>query len=396
MLFLRATAIQVRSLWLVLVPGVVVLLLALELSYFWQRPEYVGLDFHAYEAAARVGKQWGWAQIYDQGQVRAAERQLVPQQSTLRFISPPPVAWLAAGLTPIPYWAAYGVWAALMLGALAFALAWSTSYRGPTRLVAVGVAIVPWWVLHALYVGQVVPLVAASVLIAWRLVREERDVAAGIVLSLVVLKPQTAAVVPVALLAIGRYRAFAAWVVGAATVAGASLLTLGPNGLAEYLTSLNGLPTSSSEVTLGGALGLTGAAVALCGALIVSAALVTAHRVRSAPGVAIAAALLASLLASPYLYENDLCLLGAAGWILWEERPTPFWRASLITIWILAATHLILTGVGAQTLKQWPLIELTLFLALVTMAWLGPRDRAPATPATSFKGVADPRNRARA
>src|SRR5207245_5879520 len=111
--------------------------------------------------------------------VRAAERQLVPYQPTLRFISPPPVAWLAAGLAPLPFWLAYSIWAALMFSALAFALAWSTSYRGLKRLVAVSVAIVPWWVLHALYVGQVVPLVAAGVLIAWRLLRGERDIAAG-------------------------------------------------------------------------------------------------------------------------------------------------------------------------------------------------------------------------
>ena len=248
------------------------LLLAVELSLFWRSPEYVSIDFHAYAAAARVGEQSGWAHIYDQGLVKATESQLVPHQSTLRFISPPPVAWLAALLTPLPYRLAYGVWAALMFGALALAFAWSTTYRGLTRLVAVGVAIVPWWVLHALYVGQVVPLVAASVLIAWRLLREDRDVAGGIVLSLVVLKPQAAAVAPLALLAAGRYRAFAAWVAAAATVAGASLLTLGPNGLAEYRNSFDLLPASSSDVTLGAAFGLTGTGLVLSGALIVCAA----------------------------------------------------------------------------------------------------------------------------
>jgi hypothetical protein len=347
-----------------------VLALALDFWHLLQIPEYVGIDFHAYEAAAGVGQQRGWDHIYDQGLVVAAERQLVPHQPTLRFISPPPEAWLATGLTALPYWLAYGVWAALMLGALAFALAWSTSYRGPTRLVAVGVAIVPWWVLHALYVGQVVPLVAASVLIAWRLVREERDVAAGIVLSLVVLKPQTAAIAPLALLAAGRYRVFAVWVAAAATVAGTSLLTLGPHGVAEYMTSLNHPPISAYELTLGNALHATGATVAVSGAVIVGAAMVAAYRVRSTPGIAIAVGVLASLLAAPYLYENDLCLLGAAGWILWEERPTPFLRASLVTIWMLATPHLVVAGLG-PTLGQWPLVELALFVALVAVTWQG-------------------------
>jgi hypothetical protein len=359
--------IHVRRRWLLLVLGLVVLALALELARFGQSPEYVGFDFHAYAGAARVGVQSGWAHIYDQGLVRAAERLLVPYQPTERFISPPPVAWLAAVLTPLPFGLAYGVWAFLILSALAFALAWSTSYRGPARQVAVVVALIPWWVLHALYVGQVVPLIAAGVLVAWRLVRENRDVAAGIVLAVVVLKPQTAAVAPLALLAAGRFRAFAAWLAAAATVVGTSLLTVGPNGLAEYAGALNGLPTSSVDITLGGAFGLTGPALGLAGVLIVIAALVTAYRLRSAPGLAIAAGLLASLLATPYLYENDLCLLGAAGWIVWHELPTRFWRAFLVTIWILA----VVTGLGAPILRQWPLVELALFLALLTTAWFG-------------------------
>ena len=359
--------IQVRRWRLPLLVGLVVVVLALEVWRLWQSPNYVGFDFHAYAGAARVGLQSGWAHIYDQGLVRAAERQFVPFQPTERFISPPPVAWLAGVLTPLPFGLAYGVWALLMLSALAFALAWSTSLRGPARLVAVVVALVPWWVLHALYVGQVVPLIAAGVLIAWRLVRENRDVAAGIVLSVVVLKPQAAAVAPLALLAAGRFRAFAAWVAAAAIVVGTSLLTVGPNGLSEYASGLNGLPPSSVDVTLGGAFGLTGPALGLTGVLITMAALVTAYRLRLAPGLAIAAGLLASLLATPYLYENDLCLLGAAGWIVWEELPTRFWRAFWVTIWVLA----VVTGLGAPILRQWPLVELALFLALLTTAWFG-------------------------
>src|SRR5438270_4898630 len=396
MLSLRATVIQPSRPWMLVVLGVVVLLLAVELSLFWHSPEYVSIDFHAYAAAARVGEQSGWAHIYDQGLVKATESQLVPHQSTLRFISPPPVAWLAAVLTPLPYWLAYGVWAALMFSTLAFALAWSTSYQGLTRLVAVGVAIVPWWVLHSLYVGQVVPLIAASVLIAWRLLRKDRDVAAGIVLSVTVLKPQAAALAPLALLAAGRYRAFGAWVAAAVTVAGTSLLTLGPHGLAEYRASLDLLPARSSDLTFGGAFGLTGAGVAVPSALIAIAALVTARRVRSAPGIAISIGVVASLLATPYLYENDLCLLGAAGWILWEERPTPFWRASLLAIWILAATHLVVTGVGAPTLRHWPLVELALFVALVAAAWFGLLDRLPTASSTAIAGEADRGTRATA
>src|SRR5438309_10389800 len=92
-LLLRATVNQVWGSWRMVVIGVVVFLLAIELSYLWQKPEYVGLGFHAYEAAALVGQQAGWAHIYDGGRVKAAASQLVPHESTLRFIGPPPAAW---------------------------------------------------------------------------------------------------------------------------------------------------------------------------------------------------------------------------------------------------------------------------------------------------------------
>ncbi len=353
--------------------------LALDLAI---RSQPLGIDFHTYFAAASVGEQRGWSHIYDRGLVAEAQRQLVPHQHAQPYLSPPPEAWLVAALTALPYWLAYGVWAALMLGALAFALAWSTSYRGPARLVAVGVALAPWWVLWALYVGQVAPLVAASVLIAWRLVRQERDVAAGIVLSLVLLKPQTAAIVPLALLAAGRYRVLAAWVAAAATVFGTSLLTLGPHGVAEYMSALGHVPTTAYDLTLGGALGLTGTSAAVSRVVVVGAALAIAYRMRSTPGIAIAAGVLASLLATPYMYHSDLCLLGAAGWILWEERPTPFWRASLVTIWMLATPYSGAAGLGL-TLRQWPLVELALFVVLVVVVWQGGHARA------SFTGEAD-------
>ena len=363
---------KVSTWWPKLLLVAIVVLLSLELSYFWRDREYLGLDFHAYEAAARVGEHSGWSHIYNQVEVRASERELVPQQITLRFISPPLEAWLAAAMTPLPYWVAYAVWAVVMFSVMAFALWWSSFYTGRARVLAVAAAIVPWWVLHSAYVGQVAPLVAACVLIGWRLVREKRCVGAGLVLSVILLKPQVAVVTPMALLAAGRRRAFVAWAAGAITVAAASLLTLGPNGLSAYIDSVQGLPASSSDATLRGVSGLSGIAEVVVGIVVAGAALLTAYRGRARPGIGIAAGVLASLISSPYLFENDLCLFGAAGWILWHELPTPLWRASLTAIWILAATHLGVSRFGAASLNMWPLVELAAFFALVITVWISP------------------------
>src|SRR5205823_8299508 len=68
------------------------------------RYEPIGIDFHTYLAAAVVGLHQGWALIYDQAAVAVAQKQLVPGQIAQPFLSPPTDAWLAAPLTPLPYW----------------------------------------------------------------------------------------------------------------------------------------------------------------------------------------------------------------------------------------------------------------------------------------------------
>src|SRR6266853_2493004 len=99
--------------------GVVVVALALDV---WPRPEPIGIDFHTDLAAAVVGLHQGWPHIYDQSLVAAAQQQLVPTQGSQPFLSPPPVAWLVAPLTLVPYPVAFGIWAVITLVAFAVAL----------------------------------------------------------------------------------------------------------------------------------------------------------------------------------------------------------------------------------------------------------------------------------
>lgn len=58
-----------------------ILLIALAID-FWRRPEPIGIDFHTYEAAARVGLQQGWSHIYDQALVAVEQKRLVFEQAT--------------------------------------------------------------------------------------------------------------------------------------------------------------------------------------------------------------------------------------------------------------------------------------------------------------------------
>ena len=137
------------------------------LMNFLNRQEPPGIDYHTYKAAAVVGLAQGWQHIYDQAAVAVAQLQLDPGEVAQPFLSPPTVAWLVAPLVPVPYTPSYYIWSALVLVAFVGALAWSIPSRGLDRWIVVAAAVAPWWVLEAVRVGQVVPLVAAGMAISW-------------------------------------------------------------------------------------------------------------------------------------------------------------------------------------------------------------------------------------
>jgi hypothetical protein len=365
--------------WLGLV--VVVAALAIDILH---RQDRIGIDFHTYLAAARVGLEHGWSHIYDQQIVAQEQKNLVPNLWSQPFISPPTVAWLTAAFVPLPYGVGYAAWALITFAAFALALAWAGVSQGLDRWVAVLGALAPWWVMHAVNVGQVVPLVAASTVVSWRLLREKRDVAAGLVLVVMLLKPNTAILVPIALLLAGRSRAFVSWLAAVTVVAVAGALMIGPHGIAAYADQLSGpLPGGAGALTLHGALGVRGFEATLLRLLIVAAVLAGAHRLRGNLGLVVPTAIVGSLLIAPYLHASDLCLLAAAGWMVWEERPLPAWRVPLAAAWVLATPLFYVAGL-TPTLNRWPWLELALFLALVLSAWqpltarADLRSRAPA------------------
>jgi hypothetical protein len=239
-------------------------------------------------------------------------------------------------------------------------------------------------VAHAVNVGQVVPLVAAGVVIAWRLLRVDRDLAAGIALSLMFLKPNTAILVPFALLIAGRYRAVAAWLAAGAVLFLIAFLLLGMHGLSAYITQLRApLPGGADALTLKGALGATGIVAFALRVLIVGLVLVTVFRLRSTICLVVPVAIIGSLIVSPYLHASDLGLLAAASWMIWEERPGLAWRAALAAGWILASPFLFQHGLSPG-LNRWPFLEFTLLMAIVVVAWrpltgaADSRTRAPA------------------
>jgi len=357
-------------------------LIALALDVL-NRYEPIGIDFHTYLAAANVGVERGWSLIYDQTLVGTEQKRLVPDQVAQPFLSPPTDAWLTAPLTPLPYWVAYWIWAAITLAALAGALVWASQSRGPARLIFAAAALASWWVLHAVNLGQVAPLVATGAVLATRLARERRDLAAGLALSLIYLKPNTALLVPFALLVAGRYRIFASWVAVGVVIAMAAFASMGAQGVSAYLSQLRGpLPEGANNLTLEGAFGVGGTLATSLRVVIAVATLATAFRLRHSPGLAIAAGALGSLLVVPYLHGSDLCLFSAAAWIVWEERTVLTWRLPVAAGWLVSTPYVSSTGLALR-LNRWTLLEVALLIALGVAAFWPGREASTRSASTS-------------
>jgi glycosyl transferase family 87 len=293
-------------------------------------------DFTFYFAAARIGLAHGWGSIYD---LTLQQAQLDAMGSGIkiaelaRYISPPLVAWSALPLTALPYPIAYWSWSALLLIALALTWYWAAPAAGRARVIFL-VAAIGWLpVIYGLQLGQPGIFVALGVAGSYALLRAKRPVWAGVALGALVLKPQLAFLVPLALLAARRDGAFLGSLFALVALAAVSALALGGAGISAYEARLSfaaSVPVNR-ELTLAYFLGDAARPVQI---LIAIWALVLAYRLRSG-GIewTFVCALVGGMLATPYVHLDDLMMLGLAGWLcLRADAPAWTW------VYVLAGT----------------------------------------------------------
>jgi len=284
-------------------------------------------DFTFYYVAAKVGLAHGWSSIYD---LSLQQQQLdllgsgIKVAELARYISPPPLAWAAVPLTLLPYPVAYWIWSALLLAALGCAWYVAAPGAGRARVIYL-VAAVAWLpVIYGLQLAQPAMFVALGVAGSYALLRADRPLLAGLVLGALVLKPQLAFLVPLALLAARQDRAFGGSVLALGVLAAASALVLGGAGLSAYEARLSfaaGVPVNR-ELTLAY---LLGDAARPAQFLIGIWTLVLAYRLRRR-GIewAYVCALVGGMLATPYVHLDDLAMLGLAAWLCMRAK-TPAW-----------------------------------------------------------------------
>jgi hypothetical protein len=155
------------------------------------------------------------------------------------------------------------------------------------------------------------------------------------VLSLIVLKPQLALLVPVSLLVSGQARTFGAWLVATLLIGLVALALLGPDGLTRYREVLAQTQTAAWDITrrysISGPLGL-GLVLTVTQVVVVVVALFAAWRHRGeGPEIPIAAGIVGSLLFTPYLGFQDFLMLIVAGWLVLKAGAT-HWQVGLLVV----------------------------------------------------------------
>ena len=299
-------------------------------------PEYpIRNDFRLAYAAASVGITSGYSHLYDLAAQKSAIEGLGSGFNPQPFISPPPLAWLVTPLLLLPFVAALVIWTLLLLAALC----WTWFLLAPPgmwmRLAHLALLLGVFPVAFAVIVGQPGPLVAAAVATSWWLMRNDRPVWAGFVLSLIVLKPQLALLVPICLLVSGHARTFGAWLVATLLIGLVALALLGPDGLASYREVLAQTQTPVWDITrrysISGPLGL-GPVLTVTQLLVVGGTLFAAWRRRGGgPEIPMAAGIVGSLLFTPYLGFQDFLMLIVAGWLVLRSGAT-YWQVGLLVV----------------------------------------------------------------
>jgi hypothetical protein len=327
--------------------------------------DIVGNDLTLIYVGARIGLEHGWSHVYDLSLQHQLFAQLRPHQvfhTGEWFISPPVYAWLILPIIGLGPAADTFIWLGVLLVALVAAWWIAAPGAGITRGLWLLGALAWYPLLYSIALVQPVLILMVIVAAAWKLTENKRPYLAGIVLGLSVLKPQLALILPLVLLAAGRWRIAVAFAAVAATLAVLSLIAIGPQGLSDYrsLLDMEQQVPNNRYFTLAYPLGpgvLSYAAAALVVVIAAAAAFLNRHESNAR---VFALGLLATALSATYWHLQDFAILVLAAWLFWREGP-PAWQR-----WLLL--FIAITGEFAWPLTPLPLlVGVTVWFACVAL-----------------------------
>lgn len=329
-------------------------------------------DFRIWYASAEIGPRWGWTHLYDIDIQRIAVQSVWPGSRYLLFANPPPAAWVILPFTLFPFGVALALWTVLSVALLvAISQAFAGSGRWSKAVFALSaLGFLPTFVM--VEAAPLSPVVIGAAGACALLLKRGREIPAGLVLSLMIVKPTIAILVPVAILAAGHLRAFVAWLAASVLMGLIALMTIGTHGLLAFVavnTSLYG-EAYHLNYSLDHLLGST-ALYDVAAAIVIVLTLITAHSNRElAPGVCVAAGILGSLLINHHLTPADFTLLLIPVWIVIAVSPAPHLRVIVLGLWA--------AGWASSIGFAWPVAAmeaaLLLALALPRRWWPGKAD----------------------
>jgi alpha-1,2-mannosyltransferase len=217
------------------------------------------------------------------------------------------------------------------------------------------------------------------------LMLDRAPILAGMLFGLMSYKPQFAVLIPLALIAARRWRAFAATAVTAILFAAASFAVFGASTWHAFFVSVQftqkivleqgGIPVYTLQ-TVFGAIRMWGGSVGLAYALQAAVALYAAAAViwiwQSDRPIALKAAALAagSLMVSPYVLQYDLVLLALPiAWLAmegYEKGFLPYEKTMLLAAWILPRIGLAVSQMARIPIA--PIVIAALMTAIIRRA----------------------------
>jgi Glycosyltransferase family 87 len=332
-------------------------------------------DFTNYFAAAKAAAGGQASLAYDRAWFNAFERSLLGPTSEIKMYPYPPVATLLLlPLALLPFIPALIAWVLLGVGACFALLRRLVGWRAA----AVAVVGAPASFFNLFYANN--GHLTAALLGGGLMLLDRWPVIAGIAFGCLAYKPHLALLLPFALAAGRRWRAFAAAAATAALLVAASIGLFGTASWVAFLGQLGGerqmlafnsaiwsfMPTVFAAARLLGAAPPLALVIQLLSGAIAIAATVAVWRGQGSSDIKAAVLVVATFLAVPYAWDYDtVILLFAAAWLGREGLRTGFraWeRLSLVLLLGFAAL-----AIESAKLAGAPLGPAVLWLVMVVL-----------------------------
>jgi hypothetical protein len=311
-------------------------------------------DFFALWSYGKIVAGHPASDLYNAGTLHALQVALgMPESAHNPFPYPPSAILLFRALTWLPYQTTYVVWT---LGTLALFVWAVVATCSRLAISVIGVIVAPVTIL-CIDSGQT-GLLTAALLVAGSRLASSRPILSGVLIGLLAYKPQMAILVPIAFVAAGYWRAFAAACMTVIVLAAVATVAYGAAVWADWIAMLPAYsdvfdrapavmkfkPTIMANLQMAGV--ALPVARAIQGLMAVAVAVLVWRCFRQNAGgrLATAALLVGTALATPHAVIYDLPIVAAAMVLFIQERivTDPVFSLGELVILILGFTFPVL------------------------------------------------------